>query len=221
VPEVRKDILGTEKNNYSQHGEEVIIRDFFQDKRDGFFLDVGCAWPVENSNTYYLESRLGWRGIGIDALADYGPRWLKRRPKSLFFTNIVTDHSGTFETFYRTEDGELLGISTLTPGGPGRAKVAYREVQVPTITLNDLLDQNGVPAIDLLSMDIEGAETLALAGFDIERFKPALAVVEVHADTGPPILEYFAAHGYEKIERYSQHDYANYYFARAEVRAAR
>ncbi len=207
-----RDILGTEANLHSQHGEEVAIRDFFQDRREGFFLDVGCAWPVENSNTYYLESQLGWSGIGVDALDDFGPRWLKRRRNSKFFNFIVTDHSGTTETFYRTQDRALLGISTLTPWGPGKTKVAYEEVHVPTITLNDLLSQNGAQAIDLLSMDIEGAEPLALAGFDIDRFKPALAVVEVHADTGAPVLDYFTAHGYERIERYVEYDYANYYF---------
>ena len=25
----------------------------------GFFADVGCAWPVRNSTTYYLEKHLG------------------------------------------------------------------------------------------------------------------------------------------------------------------
>src|SRR5262245_52441129 len=50
----RKDILARKKKLYSQHDEEVIIRDFFQDRREGFFLDVGCAGPRKDSNTYYL-----------------------------------------------------------------------------------------------------------------------------------------------------------------------
>jgi len=40
---------------YSQHREELIVRDFFHDRRNGVFLDVGCASPIQNSNTYYLE----------------------------------------------------------------------------------------------------------------------------------------------------------------------
>ena len=36
---------------YSQHNEELITRDFFQDRRDEFFLDVGCFTPVIHSNT--------------------------------------------------------------------------------------------------------------------------------------------------------------------------
>jgi len=208
----RLDILSTEANVYSQHGEEVVIRDFFQDRKNGFFLDVGCAWPLHYSNTYYLEKELGWSGIGVDAIADHARRWRNRRPHSKFFNFIVTDHSGGVESFYRTERGELLGISTLTPGAGFGRKEDWEEIQVRTITLTDLLDQNGVSKIDLLSMDIEGAELFALAGFDINRFEPELVVVEVHANARAPVQEYFSAHGYERIERYYPHDEYNYYF---------
>ena len=42
----RVDILGTEKKKYSQFDEELVIRDFFQDRRGGFFVDVGASQPV-------------------------------------------------------------------------------------------------------------------------------------------------------------------------------
>jgi len=207
-----RDIISTETNVFSQHGEEVLIRDFFQDRKNGFFLDVGCAWPVHYSNTYYLEKELGWSGIGVDAIADHARRWRNRRPHSKFFDFIVTDHSGDLESFYRTESGELLGISTLTPRAALGRKHEWEEIHVRTITLTDLLDQNGVSKIDLLSMDIEGAELIALAGFDINRFEPELVVVEVHAAARAPVQEYFSAHGYERIERYDSYDEYNYYF---------
>lgn len=206
-----RDIISTETNVFSQHGEEVVIRDFFQDRKNGFFLDVGCAWPVHYSNTYYLEKELGWSGIGVDAIADHARRWRNRRPRSKFFNFIVADHSEGVESFYRTESGEL-GISTLTPGAGLGRKSEWKEIKVRTITLTDLLDQNGVSKIDLLSMDIEGAELIALAGFNINRFEPELVVVEVHAVARAPVQEYFSAHGYERIERYDPYDVYNYYF---------
>jgi hypothetical protein len=85
APQAREDILGTGKKLYSQHDEELVIRDFFQDRRHGTFLDVGCAWPIKASNTFYLEQRLGWRGIAVDALPDYEQAWRKRRRRSRFF----------------------------------------------------------------------------------------------------------------------------------------
>jgi FkbM family methyltransferase len=204
----RLDILSTGTKLYSLRNEELIVRDFFQDRRGGVFLDVGCAWPVRESNTCYLERHLGWSGIVVDALAEYGPAW-RKRPRSRFFNYLVTDHWGTREPFYRAD---LTDMSSFRSGNPKAPHVKWREVRVPTITLSRLLDENGVSRIDFLSMDIEDAEPLALAGFDIERFRPELACVEARTRTRASLLTYFAAHGYQRIERYRQYDQVNYYF---------
>ena len=88
------------------------------------------------------------------------------------------------------------------------------KIEVPMITLDDLLEHEGIEKIDLLSMDIEGHEPKALAGFDIERFRPDLLVIE---GNNPAVTEYFSLHGYEQIERYSAFDYVNRYFRRKTV----
>jgi FkbM family methyltransferase len=203
------DIIGTEKKLYSQKNEELIIRDFFQDRRDGFYLDVGCAWPQRNSTTYYLEKHLGWTGIGIDAVAEYAPEWAKLRPRSKFFNLLVSDHSGTDDTFYRSD---WTGVSSVDEKNVQQWKAGYHEIKVRTTTLNKLLDDNGVKKIDFLSMDIEGAQLEALAGFDIERFRPELACVEDFFDGRDKIFRYFETHGYETIMKYREHDFVNWYF---------
>lgn len=209
-PAPRRDIIGTEKKRYSQHNEELIIRDFFQDRRDGFFLDVGCAWPVYHNTTYYLEKHLGWSGIAVDAVPDYGPSWKTERPHSRFFNYLVTDHSGGPEAFYRAKQRGVS--STQKDRYLGKRKVHSEEIKVPAITLNDLLAQNGATRIDLLSMDIEGSEPAALAGFDIERFRPQLVVIEANFQKRDLLRHYFENHEYELIERYLKHDSINWYF---------
>jgi FkbM family methyltransferase len=200
-----------EKKVYSQHDEEIIIRDFFQDRREGVFLDVGCARPKQDSNTFFLEDELGWSGIGVDALAEFKQPWKKRR-RSRFFHFAVTDRAGDTIPFYRARGG-LEGISSITPRKTfSRKKVEYDVILVPTITLTKLLDDNGISRLDFLSVDIEGAEPLALAGFDIDRFRPELACVETRAETREAIRAYFAAHGYEQIARYVPFDVVNDYF---------
>jgi FkbM family methyltransferase len=179
------------------------------------FLDVGCASPVDNSNTYYLEKHLGWTGLAVDALGEFRAAWQRKRPGSRFFNFLVSDHSDSVEAFYRSE---LRGTSSAEKEkmkGPGGKDVKFEELRVPTITLTKLLEQQGVARIDFLSMDIEGFEPLALAGFDIERFRPALACVEVKPAVRRKILDYFAAHGYRQLERYLEYDQVNYYFAPA------
>ena len=57
-----------------------------------------------SNNTYYLEKHLGWKGIAIDALQEHSQAWEKERPGSKFFNFLVTDHSGTDDTFFTRRD---------------------------------------------------------------------------------------------------------------------
>jgi hypothetical protein len=87
-----------------------------------------------------------------------------------------------------------------------------KEIEVPTITLNDLLDSEGVKKIDFLSIDIELWEPKALAGFDVERFRPELVCIEAHPQVRQQILDYFARHRYTLVGKYLRADVNNLYF---------
>jgi FkbM family methyltransferase len=205
-----RDILGTEQKLYSQFDEELVIRDFFQDRRGGFFLDVGASTPIENSTTYYLEKHLGWSGIAIDALVEYHLVWRLERPRSEYLAYLVTDHAGTQEAFFRTPHRALSSVQQDRVFNG--EKLEGEEIQVETTTLDKVLDDRGITEIDFLSMDIEESEPPALAGFDIERFRPELVCIEASPSIREALLAYFGAHGYERIDRYLAADSINWYF---------
>ena len=196
---------------YSQDDEETLIRAFFDDRRDGVFFDVGAGDPVKNSTTYYLEKHLGWRGIAVDALAEYAADYARLRPATRFLSYFVGDKSGGARDFYVSQEKDFSsGTGDDLRGGN------YQKRQVSTITLDDLLAREGVAHVDFLSLDIEGAEPAALAGFSIGRYQPALACVEIHsAEHGRAISEYFTLHGYREITAYRSMDPINRYFAPA------
>jgi len=208
---VAKDILGTEKKLYSQLDEELVIRDFFQDRRDGYFLDIGCADPESGSTTYYLEKHLGWSGIAIDARNELRPLWKKKRPKSTFVTYLITDHSDTTDPFYVIKGAEGLSSTEKERQFYGKTYEG-EERKVLSITLNDLLTKYKVTTVDFVNLDIEGAELLALAGFDINRYKPELLCVEASPHHRDKIVSWFADHGYEQIDKYLEYDKVNLYF---------
>lgn len=203
------EFLETHPKLYSQLDEEVIIRHFFGDRRDGFYLDVGCAGAAESTTTYYLEEHLGWTGIGIDALDSYKASWDMYRPKSKFISCAITDHTGDTITFY-----EYGPISSIYEDWAPKFGVKGRPIEVSTITLNDLLAAQGVEKIDFMSMDIEGAELAALAGFDIRRYCVEFVCIEMggREEDVDSIMAYFEENGYELIEEYIPHDYGNQYF---------
>jgi hypothetical protein len=93
---------------------------------------------------------------------------------------------------------------------------AKREVRVPTITLNDLLRRIEVESIDFLSMDIELGEPEALAGFDIQKYRPELVCIEAHQPVRAAIRKYFRENGYDVIDRYAFADLRNWYFTPSE-----
>ena len=91
-------------------------------------------------------------------------------------------------------------------GHPDEARTVH------TITLNDLLQRQGVRHTDFVSIDIELHEPYALRGFDIGRFKPELVCIEALLPVRQQILNYFAAHSYVAVGRYLWVDRENLYF---------
>jgi FkbM family methyltransferase len=194
---------------YSQHDEELIIRDFFQDQRDGFFVDIGASHYRVNSTTYYLERHLGWKGIAVDPISEYGKGYLVNRKNTHFYALYVGDRSDEETNFYIIKKNKRLSSSSIEVV---KKEGQFEKVRVLTITLNDLLEREGVSHIDFLSMDIELAEPAALAGFDIKIYQPDLVCIEAHQLVLDQILEYFEKNDYTIIEKYRDLDPLNLYF---------
>ena len=43
--------------------DEYISKFIFNEKKDGFFIELGAVDGITNSNTYYFEKELGWKGL--------------------------------------------------------------------------------------------------------------------------------------------------------------
>jgi FkbM family methyltransferase len=207
------DLLLNGTSEYAKEKEEPIIRHFFRDRPDGFFVDVGCFKPRFGSTTYYLESELGWRGIGVDAEKSYADAWKWVRPRSKFFPYAVTEKSGESVTFYAAGPIAALDKSNIKFWEKALDReIETVEVLVPTITLDDLLDREGVKKIDFLSIDINGHEPIAMSAFDIQRFRPELVHIEVHRRNRKILAEYFEKNNYRRIDEYLEYDETNWYF---------
>jgi FkbM family methyltransferase len=194
----------------SQHAEEWIVRDFFDDRRNGFFLDVGANHYKTHSNTYYLETALGWQGIAVEPLVEFAADYARYRPNTRFRAFFVSDVSNEQAKLY-VQQGEPR-VSSARQDFTEFYGENVSAIDVATIALNDLLEAERVERVDFLSMDIELWEPKALAGFDVERFRPELVCIEAHLDVRQQILDYFARHGYVVVGRYLRADIWNLYF---------
>src|SRR5262245_12844839 len=77
----------------TEREEEWLIRDFFQDRRNGGFVDVGANHYQLANKTYYLENTLGWSGLAIEPQQQYAADYGTYRPKTKFFPFFVSDVS--------------------------------------------------------------------------------------------------------------------------------
>jgi FkbM family methyltransferase len=203
-----KEKYGPHRNSYSE--EEWCIRDFFNDRREGFFVDVGANDYKVTSNTYYLDTVLNWKGIAIEPQRQFEADYIKFRPRTKFLSFFVSDTSNQLAKMYVLKKDTL--IASGNRGFTEQHGEKASEIEVPTITLNDLLGSEGVKKIDFLSMDIEQWEPKALAGFDVERFRPELVCIEAQLQVRQQIIDYFARHHYTVVGKYLRADVNNLYF---------
>ena len=56
----------TVRTTYSQHQEDLFINNYFKNKKNGIYLDVGAYHPLDGNNTYLLYKKKNWHGINID-----------------------------------------------------------------------------------------------------------------------------------------------------------
>ena len=196
-------------SRYSEHGEEWIIRDFFQGKHNGVFLDVGAYDYKRLSNTYYLETELGWSGVAIEPQVKFAADYQRYRPRTTFVPVFASDRSDQSVTLHIAPQVDTQASSSEAVAA---ANHSSEHLPVSTATLDDVLDRLGTSKIDFMTMDVELAEPVALRGFSIDRFRPALVCVEAHEEVRQAILDYFARHGYTVIGRYLRADQANLWF---------
>jgi FkbM family methyltransferase len=201
--------FGSARN--SQWHEEWIVRDFFNDRRGGVFVDVGASHYKRFSNTYYLETELGWSGVAIEPQVRFAEEYSRYRPRTTFVPFFVSDtsndqailHVPPTDLFVASQSREFAE----SYGGDSVA------LSTETTTLDDVLARSGIEHLDFLNMDIELAEPAALRGFSIERYRPALVSIEAHQPVRQQILDYFARNGYVVLGRYLRADNHNLWFA--------
>jgi FkbM family methyltransferase len=195
----------------SRYGEEWIIRDFFQDRRGGVFVDVGANRYERENNTYFLETQLEWSGLAIEPQIKFAADYAAHRPLTKFVPLFVSDVSNRQAMLYVPPNDVVASFDKRF--AESESGEVAQPVTTNTTTLDDILDRNRIGTFDFLSIDVELHEPQALNGFSIGRFQPKLVAIESHAPVRQQILDYFAEHGYVVIGKYLRADTENLWFA--------
>lgn len=183
-------------------------------KADGRFVEVGAFDGYNWSNTWGL-ARAGWAGIYVEANPELCSACVRKHANH---PNISVEcvacgpYPGTARLFLGGSTSTIMTdtveIYNRQPSLAFTGLNIGKHIEVPVLTLDTILERhNWQPKFDVLVVDVEGAEYDVLRGFNLERWFPKLAIIEVHEKfpdpemswKAVPVWHYFKRHGYEKV----------------------
>lgn len=154
---------------YSQSGQDAFVIDYFNNKKNGIFVDIGANNGISFSNTYYLEKDLQWTGICIEPIPK-SFQLLVRNRKCITINAAVADKEG-IEKF--TVANMLSGLSKeYDPRHIKRIENTCQkieEIDMHCILLNNILQKYNLYYIDYLSIDTEGNEFKIIKTIDFNK----------------------------------------------------
>ena len=179
-----KDILSflnrkrkSKKISFSQTGIDLLLNNIFKNKKNGFYIDVGCNHPIFNNNTYLLYKR-GWSGVNIDLDYDCINLFKKFRNADFNINCALSSTDGTKNLYFYHNKSPL---NTLNKNVSDKQNAKVQKIKkIDTKTLNEILKNENLhdKTIDLLTIDVEGHELDVLKGFDLNYYKPKIVVLE-------------------------------------------
>lgn len=169
------------RTSYSLEGEDRLALSLLRGIDKGTYFDIGCADPVEISNTF-LFYELGWRGVAVDGRQEIGESWALLRAEDQFCCSLVGERHETTR-YFRFPDGTLNTCDADTAArysarfDPSEVRIEVREIRPARSIWLSLMGNESRPP-DLVSIDAEGFEVPIIRGLIAKSFKPSLVIVE-------------------------------------------
>jgi len=192
-------------NSWSLEGEDIIAATILRNVSIGHYYDIGCANPIELSNTWRFYQQ-GWRGLAVDG-RPLQIAWAEQRPGDVFVQQVLGDGSDT--VFYEFPDPHMSSCDSSTilrysNRFPSESIICK---QLPTVRASSLWNAT-FPSIvpDLVSLDVEGHELAVLRGFNLDAERPKLFIVELKefnfmSPLSHPVAAYLYEHSYTLIAK--------------------
>jgi len=144
--------------------------------RNGFYIECGANDGVNQSNTWYFEKTLGWKGLLIEPVEEVFDELKKNRSKrNFFFKKALRPFSyKNKNVFLKINPKDSLSTRSTTDDIDSRV-----QIKVQSSNLNFLLDKIKAPKIiDFFSLDVEGDEFQVLKGINFKKYTFSYILVE-------------------------------------------
>ena len=185
---------------------------------NGYFIELGANNGVDQSNTLFFEKFKNWKGILIEPIPHKYLECLKNRSnKNSIYCNacVSFDYKNKFvEMMYSnlmtTSLMEKYNFNRIKHAKIGEKYLEKYEINfifgAKATTLNNLMVKSKSPKlIDLLSLDVEGAELSVLKGINYKMY--AFKYILIETKQFKNIKNFLIKKNYLFFKKLSHHDY--------------
>jgi FkbM family methyltransferase len=156
--------------HHSQFGQDKFLDENVFKHAEGLsFVEIGSAEPIELNNTYFFEKHRGWKGLLIEARPSACEKLRLERTSEVVNACISSIHGRSIFLDY----GYLAGLCKYMDRKEheyieqyNSADKEVRAFWVDTEPLHKLLQDKNLYRINLLGVDVEGAEVPVLQTID-------------------------------------------------------
>lgn len=169
--------------------DKVLFEQYFSERtQPGFYIECGAFDGITESSCKFFEESMGWGGINIEASPPIYSQLQKNRPRSLNLHCALGDRDGDvpFTHVIHPVHGRNFGNGSIRHFDTHRqslleAGCTFEEYQgIPMITFRHLMTMLGIRnGIDLMVLDVEGAELDVIAGMHGSPVLPRILCAEV------------------------------------------
>jgi hypothetical protein len=146
----------------------------------GVYVDLGCGHPIAHSQTHFVRD-LGWKGVAVDGNPDYWQDWKDRGLEHCFVSGVI--HHGFNARFAIHENSQTSRLSPTAEMDHPEKWGINRIVEQKPLRLGAILEERGIEKIDLLTIDLEGAEWEALTQMDMGLHNPTFIISEFKTES--------------------------------------
>lgn len=171
--------------SHSMCGEDLVLKTIFgKNKRNGFYVDIGCNNPIQKSNTSKLYLK-GWSGICADGNGALIKKFRRIRKRDICLQAIVSDDRREMVFYQDKKDHEYSSVDPDLGNQLRETHPNLEEIRMTSTTLSEIFDSHlGGRTIDLLCVDVEHHDLQVLKGNDFVKYRPAVICVEFDGKLG-------------------------------------